>query len=709
MAFPAKFSWLFIFIFLFSQTSISGFSQHAQPLDPDRFVHLFQQGDFKGDGSGHFAGDAIVWHDTLSEASAALWTYHDQSGHGGWTHTYQGSQGQFSSGNGAPLASPSAHNGFLILDADYINTPYDPYNIKVIDAYVQSPAIDLSDHEYVFLEFFHYFRYFSGAQLVVSVSNDGDTWVDWDVKGDVPVNQHSQNPIHEVINISEVAGGQETVFVRFQWKGSHWYFWQVDDVAVTTITQNDMALEGAFAGLLSQVPLSQVLPVSFGGFARNRGAATQTDVTLTVDVNDGLFAAASEPVNAPYQFFDTLFTSPTFLPENQGWYQARFELTQSQQDENPADNTWETGFMVTDSVFARDNDLLTGRAHAGAGAPYIMALMYEVPQPALAGSVSFVLSETNQPGVVGRSVRVIIFEITKDLDAIIVGRSENYAIQQSDIPSGPGQAPVAVTLPVFGVETGKDGQLKDNPDLPVTIGGYYLSGPWTGQPKQYLAAFQQYGGTPTIYLGTSPAVYQPSRIWWMFTDQWYAVFPGPSWPMIRLHVHDDECPWLFVEEEITPASGESSADGAIHLTLEGGSPPYTFQWNDPAGSQSQNLLNVAPGTYTITITDSNGCEWQRTFQVGVQTSVPEVPVPGYLHVFPNPFKDQLHLNLFIETADVVSLRVVNLQGQVVFRKEISTHPGEMEITLDSGAWPRGTYILEMSAPGATTARKIIKK
>ena len=46
-------------------------------------------------------------------------------------------------------------------------------------------------------------------------------------------------------------------------------------------------------------------------------------------------------------------------------------------------------------------------------------------------------------------------------------------------------------------------------------------------------------------------------------------------------------------------------DGSVDLTVTGGTSPYTFQWND--GSTNEDLANVVAGTYTVNVTDVNGC------------------------------------------------------------------------------------------------------
>jgi gliding motility-associated-like protein len=49
-----------------------------------------------------------------------------------------------------------------------------------------------------------------------------------------------------------------------------------------------------------------------------------------------------------------------------------------------------------------------------------------------------------------------------------------------------------------------------------------------------------------------------------------------------------------------------ASDGEINLEITGGTPSYTYLWSN--GATTQNLVNVAAGTYSVTATDANGCQ-----------------------------------------------------------------------------------------------------
>ncbi|SHM31644.1 gliding motility-associated C-terminal domain-containing protein [Cyclobacterium lianum] len=54
-------------------------------------------------------------------------------------------------------------------------------------------------------------------------------------------------------------------------------------------------------------------------------------------------------------------------------------------------------------------------------------------------------------------------------------------------------------------------------------------------------------------------------------------------------------------------SCQGASDGTAVATVEGGIPPYTFQWDNPGNSTTESVENLPEGTYTVTVTDSQSC------------------------------------------------------------------------------------------------------
>lgn len=69
---------------------------------------------------------------------------------------------------------------------------------------------------------------------------------------------------------------------------------------------------------------------------------------------------------------------------------------------------------------------------------------------------------------------------------------------------------------------------------------------------------------------------------------------------------------LTASTAVTATTCSGTCDGTATATPAGGSAPYTFQWNDPAAQTTPTATGLCPGTFTVTVTDANGCSTTET-------------------------------------------------------------------------------------------------
>jgi hypothetical protein len=75
-------------------------------------------------------------------------------------------------------------------------------------------------------------------------------------------------------------------------------------------------------------------------------------------------------------------------------------------------------------------------------------------------------------------------------------------------------------------------------------------------------------------------------------------------------------------------NGDCTSNGAIDITVTGGTSPYTYAWttadgNIPTGQEDdEDLTGLTSGTYTVLVTDANGCQDTESWTVSSEDTEP---------------------------------------------------------------------------------------
>lgn len=155
--------------------------------------------------------------------------------------------------------------------------------------------------------------------------------------------------------------------------------------------------------------------------------------------------------------------------------------------------------------------------------------------------------------------------------------------------------------------------------------------------------------------------------------------------------------------ELSSETGESGGGWFINLIVEGGVAPYRYTWSN--GKTTEDVFNLAPDTYTVTVTDRENCSQSLTITVGTtHTTDPEWA--SYINIFPNPTHGKLTIVIDSPNLAESSITVFNVIGQIVLPKQKFS---EKRMELDLSRLPAAVYLLQIEREKAIFYRKIVKE
>ncbi len=155
-----------------------------------------------------------------------------------------------------------------------------------------------------------------------------------------------------------------------------------------------------------------------------------------------------------------------------------------------------------------------------------------------------------------------------------------------------------------------------------------------------------------------------------------------------------------ISASATTTQETMGSDGAIDLTVSGGSGNYTYEWTGPNNftSTDQNPEDLAGGMYEVTITDENGCTFTLEVEVPSVVGLSENTLDMF-KLFPNPSTGKFT----ISSSAAGTIAIINANGQVIHTT--TTHIGETEHQLTHLA--RGVYSVRLTTEYGVQLKKLV--
>jgi hypothetical protein len=133
----------------------------------------------------------------------------------------------------------------------------------------------------------------------------------------------------------------------------------------------------------------------------------------------------------------------------------------------------------------------------------------------------------------------------------------------------------------------------------------------------------------------------------------------------------------------------------------------SWNWNfgDGGTSTDQNPSHtyLANGSYTVSLTSSDGVnsdtETKNAYITVGPIGLEEAAWAKEISIYPNPAKDQLHINSAIQ---IGSVALFDINGQ----QKISKEDCGYNCTINLDSFPEGTYILRIATEKGNVQRKV---
>ncbi len=147
-------------------------------------------------------------------------------------------------------------------------------------------------------------------------------------------------------------------------------------------------------------------------------------------------------------------------------------------------------------------------------------------------------------------------------------------------------------------------------------------------------------------------------------------------------------------------SGSNNGTASVN-NLSGGVAPYSVQWSN--GLSGNTATNLAAGTYSVTITDANGCEKVSSVTVNESVGVNELNSGLSFTLLPNPASEEVTLSINLSTEAVIN--VSNVLGQSLLQTKALATQTSIKIQISDLA--AGVYYVELISNGKKSVKQLV--
>lgn len=160
------------------------------------------------------------------------------------------------------------------------------------------------------------------------------------------------------------------------------------------------------------------------------------------------------------------------------------------------------------------------------------------------------------------------------------------------------------------------------------------------------------------------------------------------------------------------ADTSSKGTGGIEVTVNGGTPPYTYKWmrEGQSFSSTQNLVKIKAGNYQLEVTDQKQCTRLSPIikvpSVVLSSSIEQHPWAPLVRLSPNPTQGIINIAFDLPQSTEVAPEIFNALGESVLQlPRQRVLKDNVHATLQSVE--AGVYFVKIALPGGMVVKRVL--
>lgn len=170
----------------------------------------------------------------------------------------------------------------------------------------------------------------------------------------------------------------------------------------------------------------------------------------------------------------------------------------------------------------------------------------------------------------------------------------------------------------------------------------------------------------------------------------------------------EPAPLVITVDNVTNQT-TGNMDGAIEVTITGGTGGYQFEWilNGNVISTEEDPTGLSAGDYALLVTDENGCSMETdAISVILFDNTLNPALGRFIDLYPNPATNKLFLEFDLPTNAEVSVSLFDVNGQSILTSN-KDYFSKKTINLEFNDFSAGLYIVRIVVNNEVVVKRFV--